>query len=126
MTEQFDVVHKAKHYNTHPSGIEAKHILRWLNFNMGNVLKYAMRRHGKEYDRSLKSSEFYLRDQMEHSPTAVLHPDFFQLFGTYIQHEPEPLAKTFYERVLDYIIDPQAAKMDEAIAALTELRVSGR
>lgn len=122
----FDVVQKAEHYNTHPSGIEAKHILRWLNFNLGNSLKYVMRRHGKEYERSLKSSEFYLRDQMEYCPHVVLHPDFFPQFSTYIDHEPEPLAKDFYTALLHYIVDPRAAKMDEAISALTELRVSGR
>ena len=123
---QFDVVTKAQHYNTHPSGIEAKHILRWLNFNVGNALKYVMRRHGKEYERSLKSSEFYLKDQMEYGATVVLGPEFFTLLGAYIDHEPEPLAKTFYQRLLDYTIHPVAAKMDETIDALTELRLSGR
>lgn len=43
MTEQFDVVSRPKHYNTHPSGVECIEITRHMGFNLGNAFKYLYR-----------------------------------------------------------------------------------
>ena len=39
-------VEHPQHYNCHPSGIECIEIVRHMDFNLGNVLKYIWR-HGK-------------------------------------------------------------------------------
>ena len=126
MSDQFDVVNKAKHYNGHPSGIEAKHILRCLNFNMGSALKYVMRRHGKEYDRSLKSAAFYLRDQEENQPKAVVDKKVHMLLVQYQRHEIDPLVSEFYARVNSYLLTPQAEMMEDIIRVVEEIRIHGR
>lgn len=35
---------KVKHYNSHPSGVEAKEIIRHLPFQLSNIFKYVIRR----------------------------------------------------------------------------------
>lgn len=60
--DSFDVVTRARHYNSHASGVEAILIVRWLPFNHGNAFKYVFRRDGKEPVRSLRSAEYYLLD----------------------------------------------------------------
>jgi hypothetical protein len=122
---KFDVVSKAEHYNSHPSGIEAKHILRGLNFNVGNATKYVMRRHGKEYERSLKSAEFYLRDQLEHSPTPLLVVHVIPLLEQYAAAEVSVEAKEFYKAMVKYLNKTTASNLVSLITTLVVLQVSG-
>lgn len=48
MTEEFDVVQKAKQYNVHPSGVECIEICGFLPFTLGNAFKYIWRYEHKE------------------------------------------------------------------------------
>ena len=43
------------HYNQHPSGVECIDIVRWMGFNLGNVVKYLWRD-------GLKDTEVELQD----------------------------------------------------------------
>lgn len=43
MTENHDPVNHPKHYNSHPSGIEAISITEYMSFNIGNAIKYLWR-----------------------------------------------------------------------------------
>ena len=47
MTEQYDIVEKPKHYNSHPSGVECIEITKHLPFAEGNAFKYLFRRKEK-------------------------------------------------------------------------------
>lgn len=38
-----DTVNHPKHYNTHASGIECIQVVRHMNFNKGNAIKYIWR-----------------------------------------------------------------------------------
>src|SRR5687768_5921573 len=38
-----DQINHPEHYNTHPSGVECLTIVRHMNFNLGNVVKYIWR-----------------------------------------------------------------------------------
>lgn len=58
--EPFDIVNRAKHYNSHPSGVEVIEVTERLPNNLGNAFKYVVRREGKEELRSLKSAVWYL------------------------------------------------------------------
>lgn len=124
-TPKFDVVLKAEHYNVHPSGIEAIHIVRCLNFDMGCALKYVMRRHGKEYERSLKSAEYYLRDQHRAKLPAVVDDQFYQLLWQYRKDEPVPLAHTVYRGFDTYLRIPDECNFEMLTIALSTLRNSG-
>jgi len=123
--EVFDVVQKAKHYNEHPSGIEAITLVRCLNFDMGNAIKYVMRRHGKEYERSLKSSEYYLRDQHKSGNCMILNYAIFRMLDDYAQAEKVSQVATFYRVFSAYLNMPTTSNFDMLIGSLTRVREGG-
>jgi hypothetical protein len=54
-----------KHYNEHPSGIECIEIIRHMNFNLGNVIKYVWRADLKNNAiEDLEKAMFYLQDEI--------------------------------------------------------------
>lgn len=56
------------HYNAHPSGIECIEVVRHMNFNLGNVMKYIWRAGIKGGDVSLqdlKKAAWYLDDEIK-------------------------------------------------------------
>lgn len=59
-------VHHPRHYNAHPSGVEAIDFLEWMSFNIGNAVKYLVRREHKENTlEDLRKSEWYLCREMD-------------------------------------------------------------
>jgi len=59
-------VNHPKHYNSHPSGIEAIAVARYMNFNLGNVLKYIWRAgHKGSFLEDLRKAQFYLNDEID-------------------------------------------------------------
>ena len=61
---EFDEIQKAKHYNSHPSGVECKDIAKHLGFYLGNAAKYLWRMHEKHDDLlpDLKKAAFYVQE----------------------------------------------------------------
>ncbi len=59
--QAFDIVSRPKHYNSHPSGVEAVQVCELISFNLGNALKYLWRV-GLKGDavEDLSKSEWYL------------------------------------------------------------------
>lgn len=59
-------VQHPKHYNQHPSGIECITIVRWLNFNLGNAVKYIWRAGLKSNNaiEDLEKAIFYINDEI--------------------------------------------------------------
>ena len=56
-----DPVNHPKHYKSHPSGIEPIEITKHESFNIGNCLKYILRRNFKGNPlQDLKKAKFYL------------------------------------------------------------------
>jgi hypothetical protein len=123
--ETFDVVNRAKHYNTHPSGIEAIDIVRGLNFDMGCVVKYVMRRNGKEYERSLKSAEYYLRDQHRTRNAAVQDREVLTLLDKYATAEPQEVVRRFYVACRRYLASPTNVNFDSTLAYLLAISSAG-
>jgi hypothetical protein len=117
----FDVVQKAKHYNVHPSGIEAINIVRCLNFDMGCAIKYVIRRHGKEYERSLKSAEYYLKDQHHSGNCMVLNYSVFRMLDDYTQAEEVPQVATFYRLFSAYLNLPSNSNFEMLSGALSRI-----
>lgn len=122
----YDVVNKAKHYNEHPSGLEAILLVRCLNFDMGCALKYVMRRHGKEYERSLKSCEWYIRDQHATGLPMLLSLVFYSYMKQYIEAEPVEEAQKFYRAFEQYVNDPIQERFDILLTMLKRLQESGK
>ena len=73
---QFDEIQKAKHYNSHPSGIECKDIAKHLGFYLGNAAKYLWRMHEKHADPlpDLKKAAFYVSEYINGVGSATLIP----------------------------------------------------
>lgn len=63
-----DVVNHPKHYTSHPSGIETIEITRWMNFNLGNSIKYILRSGKKSEDTAIQDLEkavWYITDEIK-------------------------------------------------------------
>lgn len=59
-------VEHPKHYNSHPSGVECLTIVRHMNFNLGNAVKYIWRAGLKgESIEDLEKAIFYLKDEVQ-------------------------------------------------------------
>jgi len=59
-------VQHPKHYNEHPSGVECIDIIRHMNFNLGNVIKYVWRADLKnDAIEDLQKAMFYLKDEIK-------------------------------------------------------------
>lgn len=56
------------HYNEHPSGVECIEVVRHMNFNLGNVVKYVWRAGHKDEAptiQDLEKAAWYLNDEIE-------------------------------------------------------------
>lgn len=63
---KFDPVHKPKHYNSHPSGMEVIEVTRHLPFDLGNAVKYLMRHELKGSSRQdMEKALWYLNDHVK-------------------------------------------------------------
>ena len=53
------------HYRRHPSGIECIEVTRWMNFNIGNAVKYLWRYMDKvDPVENLKKAQWYIDDEI--------------------------------------------------------------
>lgn len=60
-----ELINSPKHYNNHPSNIECIELIRHMNFNIGNAIKYIFRRDDKEDSfRDLKKALWYINDEI--------------------------------------------------------------
>lgn len=61
-----EAVNPPDHYNSHPSGIECIEIVRHMNFNCGNAVKYIWRADHKHQTpiEDLKKAAFYIADEI--------------------------------------------------------------
>lgn len=60
-----DNVNHPKHYTKHPSGIECITITEWMNFNLGNAIKYIWRADLKNKLEDLKKAQWYLNREIQ-------------------------------------------------------------
>jgi len=68
-------VNHPKHYTSHPSGVECIDIVRHMNFNLGNVVKYIWRAGIKDAEVELQDLEkavWYLNDEIN-LRKAIIH-----------------------------------------------------
>ena len=54
------------HYNSHPSGVECIDVVRHMNFNRGNAIKYIWRAGNKGNEiEDLKKAAWYIADEIK-------------------------------------------------------------
>lgn len=61
-------INHPKHYNEHPSGVECIEVVRHMNFNLGNAIKYLWRNGLKDTEvplKDLKKAAWYLEDEIK-------------------------------------------------------------
>lgn len=64
--DEEDVVNHPKHYTDHPSGVECIQITEWMNFCLGNAIKYIWRA-GEKHDsplEDLKKARWYIEREI--------------------------------------------------------------
>lgn len=65
---EFHHINKAKHYNSHPSGIECKEIIRHYNCAISSAIKYLWRhglKDGNPPIDDLRKAIFWIQDEIE-------------------------------------------------------------
>lgn len=65
---EHDPVNNPKHYNSHPSGIEAIQITRHMGFNLGSAVKYLWRnglKDGNPAIQDLEKAIWYIQDEIK-------------------------------------------------------------
>lgn len=66
ISDKSNEVDHPRHYNRHPSGIECIQIVRHMNFNVGNAIKYLWRAGKKgSTTEDLKKAIWYINDEIE-------------------------------------------------------------
>ena len=60
-----DNVNNPKHYNSHPSGVEAITITEHMSFNVGNAIKYLWRADHKNGLEDLRKAAWYVNREIE-------------------------------------------------------------
>lgn len=61
-----DPVNHPRHYTSHPSGIECIQVTEWMNFCIGNAVKYLWRADLKNDDlEDLKKAAWYIKREIE-------------------------------------------------------------
>lgn len=58
-------VNHPPHYNKHPSGIECIQVVEWMNFCLGNAIKYIWRADLKNGTEDLEKARWYLDREIE-------------------------------------------------------------
>ena len=59
--EEYDAVNRPRHYLMHPSGVECIEVTEWMNFNLGNEVKYIWRSDEKGATiEDLEKAQWYL------------------------------------------------------------------
>lgn len=67
-----EAVNHPKHYNVNPSGVECIDVVRHMNFNRGNAIKYVWRAGEKDESRTvedLRKAIWYLEDEIKRLTT---------------------------------------------------------
>jgi hypothetical protein len=66
MKPKHDPVNHPKHYTSHPSGVECIDVVRHMNFNRGNAIKYVWRAGEKgPAVEDLRKAIWYLQDEIK-------------------------------------------------------------
>jgi hypothetical protein len=66
-----DPVNHPKHYNSHPSGVEAITIVEHMNFNVGNAIKYLWRSDHKNGLEDLRKAAWYVNREIQRLEAAT-------------------------------------------------------
>lgn len=98
-------VNHPKHYNNHPSGVEAIEICEWLPFNLGNAVKYLMRCEDKgTYLDDVKKAKWYVMREIQRYTNISNYEEYFDFehdqFKCYlisiIKHESDDDKRNFF------------------------------
>jgi hypothetical protein len=66
-----DPINHPKHYNSHPSGVEAITIAEHMNFNVGNAIKYLWRADHKNGLEDLRKASWYVNREIQRLESAT-------------------------------------------------------
>lgn len=101
---QFDDVNKAKHYNVHPSGVEAIEVIRYFPGNLFNAFKYVWRAGLKgtpikDVDKAL----YYLQDELTWLPSLPMRQEAVRVTAPLMQSIADADGQTLRGKALQAI-----------------------
>lgn len=120
----YDDVNKPRHYNVHPSKVEAIEVTEWLMGNLANATKYLWRSGDKEATpvRDLRKASWYLDREVKRltkvGVSGATFPDRIRPIARRVnQYEPEG---SLLECLMDLLQHESCAISVNAIRALRE------
>lgn len=122
-----EMVNHPQHYNSHPSGVEAIEVCRLLPFNLGNAVKYTMRRDDKGTPKQdIQKALWYVRDEIRymHSSAHIgSRLTAIMLLERIFKAESNRYAKAFYLSMMDYCSETyqQRVCLDNMVSNLIDL-----
>lgn len=115
-------VYHPKHYNVHPSGVEVIDLIRDLQCDLANAVKYLLRaEHKGDQKKDLQKAMWYLTDQGKCS-----RPQFFALtydaekWQRVIVAEPNPIVSRVLRLILEYHAFGRWDALQEAVSGLEQ------
>ena len=116
---EFDIINKAEHYNSHPSGLECIDVIREMSFDVANAVKYLWRTELKNGRQDLEKSEYYLRDAVKwNQPVYIGNTpmSWNAKMATVIRHETDPLRQRFFKAIRQQRADWALDAVQEMLA----------
>lgn len=107
MNKKYDVVQKAKHYNTHPSGIELKKVALYYPSALASAMKYTYRFDQKDTElQNLEKCLWHLKEFMKQGGSYIeksldLADDYItpHLMGKIIRDDDVPWRSEFFSEL---------------------------
>lgn len=105
-------VNHPKHYNVHPSGVEAIEVIRHLPYDLGAAFKYVVRWREKDGKKDLEKALWYLKDLSANPfvsyPSNYAGPVILNV-RKYRDTATEEAEALFYDAMLGYMSGSGAA-----------------
>lgn len=113
-----------KHYNSHPSGVEAIDIVQYMGFCLGNAFKYVYRYQYKNGMEDLKKAIWYLKHQQtvilkqNISVTHTATTDYYKI----ISNEPDESVIKVLQIIWDVSFnDHNSNELNKAVKLLEKI-----
>lgn len=119
-------VNHARHYNLHPSGIEAIEVIRYMGFNVGSAFKYLFRSgHKGALLQDVEKALWYLRDEINYGePLPRAWSDrTWSNFCKVCASEPDSLVRFAFACMAEYSQHGSTAGLVKAADTVSAIRM---
>lgn len=113
----FDPVHRPRHYNVHPSGIECIEVTSRMPFCLGNAVKYVWRYADKiDPQEDLRKAIQYLQYQGSHGGSSYPPASARELLRRVADADPDALRATVFRLIAEGALENAVSSITARLA----------